>query len=123
MGDMSTAPKHSRRWYQFGLRAMFVVVTVFASVFGFWFMAIGQRRQARRWIEDHGGGVPEYAAALAMTDSDYSIPRWREWLGDETALVVFVPESASKEEEEWIRRRFPEAEIVVRVDRDDPKPN
>jgi hypothetical protein len=76
-------------------------------------MAIGQRRHARRWIAEHGGVIPEHEAAMAMVPSDYRIPFWRQWLGDETALVIFLREGLSNEEEDWIRTRFPEADIMV----------
>ena len=48
MPSMPPAPKHTRRWFRFSLRTMFVVVTVFAIPCGW--VAL-ERRQSKRELQ------------------------------------------------------------------------
>jgi len=43
----------SRRWLRFSLRGMLVVITLFGIWLGFQVNWLRQRREARRWIEQH----------------------------------------------------------------------
>jgi hypothetical protein len=105
-------PKRKRRWFQFSLRTLMIVVTLLAIPCGYvgWQAKIVRERMAMSecikkvehgdcWFfdEDLSGGVP-----------------WiRRLLGDKTCMLILVP-GASDEEFVAIKAAFPEADLVLR---------
>jgi len=106
-----------RRWFQFSLRTLFVVVTVSAVWLGWELKFIRDRKALRKSIVDGGGTVqmasyhrdigfdPKYPGAPVM-------PPWRRWLGDEPIGCAVLPPGSSKIVLARATRTFPEALVV-----------
>ena len=113
---MPPAPKHSRRWFQFGLGTLFLVVTALAVWLGWELTIVRARSTYRQWLDDNGGGsnTAEWVAKHYPTEpAEHSrIPFWRQWMGDEPIYDVLVPFGSSEEELADATRLFPEAEYV-----------
>ncbi|HEY2841704.1 MAG TPA: hypothetical protein VGJ26_21265 [Pirellulales bacterium] len=105
---MSNPPR--RRWFQFGLRTVFVVVTAFAVCLG-WELSIVRERQAvKQWIESNGGEcwtLQEFAKFPGQL-SDETVPPWRRWMGDDSVFVVQVPKKFTSDECDRIKRAIRE---------------
>jgi hypothetical protein len=107
-----------RRWFQFGLRTMFVAVAVFAVWLGWELRFVQQRREAVRsmrsedyyWESDDSKDLFPLMASQVQKSKKVTIPRWRRWIGDEAMLCIIVSPKAGPTEVE-MRRMFPEAFI------------
>lgn len=111
---MPTHPR--RRWFQFSLATLLVVMTLFAAIAGWlaWEMNfVQQRRSMCAIIEGRGGYAVSVAQAKARTGttSSNSIPIWRIWLGDEPYLAIGLGNEQSKEDLQLATELFPEAEV------------
>ncbi|HEY2840120.1 MAG TPA: hypothetical protein VGJ26_13275 [Pirellulales bacterium] len=113
------------RWFQFGLRTMFVVVFLLAIFLGWlaWTLRmIHARRAVLESVSDrHGdfwtlgrcqeglGGPKDVREAEARElATQCSIPFWRKWLGDEPVALIFDTFGTEVDRSEQ-RRLFPEA--------------
>jgi hypothetical protein len=126
---MSTAPKHHRRWFQFSLGTMFVVVALAAIGLAWQINVVHQRKIVLNWIEENGGntyekGVDSPEARTASTpvyvnhawvSEDLRMPAWRRWLGDRPFFFLVVPEESSDEDIRRVRAAFPEPRAIHRV--------
>ena len=94
--SMSQAPPTRRRWFQFGLGTMLLLVTVFAVWLGWELSYIRERRAYAQGCADRGRpcvfvseasaqGLDKLGVALP------TIPIWRRWLGDEAVVLVGLP--------------------------------
>jgi hypothetical protein len=117
---MTTTPPRRRRWYQFGLRTMFVVVTVFAVWLGWELKFVRERDKSRRWIVENGGDI---SSIIAMTvdgsanvhfESPANLPFWRRWMGDELIGSIWLAAEPSEADIRRLRRQFPEAKVIKR---------
>jgi hypothetical protein len=138
---MPTTSPTRRRWFQFGLGTMFVVVTI-TGVF-FWWLGLEWKYVRDRHAydvqasgENARGGYPGYAlpADLSlspgsedpMSESDRlhrwppTVPYWRRWLGDEPRGLVMVPSAWSREEAESVAALFPEGFVFWNNERMNP---
>jgi hypothetical protein len=115
---MVEAPKIRRRWLQFGLGPMLLLVTVFA-VWLAWELRFVRERQAymQRCAERPWPCLmaPDAATSplINHTIPVPSIPIWRRWLGDEAVVYVGHPEYETPDSLRRFRldcqRLFPEA--------------
>jgi hypothetical protein len=106
-----------RRWFQFGLRTMFLAVTVLAVWLG-WELKFVRERQA--WVH-----LKQQRFTFIETESEWqgprpasaSIPFWRRLLGDEAVIVIHLRSDTVQDKAEWeqAKRLFPEAQIVEAV--------
>jgi hypothetical protein len=104
--------KPRRRWYQFRLRTLLIGVVLVAIPCGY--VAHEWRIVAERktWLLDHP--QPMFSVDIAVFDGngnvesppEPTIPRLRQWLGDEPTKYV---EARSSGEEKAARKLFPEA--------------
>ncbi|MBI2826035.1 MAG: hypothetical protein HYX69_15225 [Planctomycetia bacterium] len=98
-------PKPRRRWFQFRLRTMFLLVTLFALWLG-WQVNLARQRIAFREALFAKGGYVEW-------DSSYEfppIPSFREWfLDDYPVQKIRVPYMWEAEFRADAKRLFPEA--------------
>ncbi len=109
---LPAAPKPKRRWYQFSLRTLLVVVTLICVVVGgyvHWQAEIvRERKQMRSRIVELGGSI--------ATDSDREplsrVPWLRRVLGDEPVAEINMEFGTPDSELLKIREAFPEAEVV-----------
>jgi hypothetical protein len=112
MTPMPTPPR--RRWFQFSLATMFVVVTVLAVWLGWEVKLVRDRSDFLVWC--HEGNV---AAGLERGWTAYpsrnvpapAIPFWRRWLGDESVHAITLPPGSSAADYERATVLFPEAAI------------
>jgi hypothetical protein len=85
---MSDAPpKPKRRWFQFGLRTLFVLITLIALWLGYYANWIYQRREARKWLDAHPDRGPHFSI---WDDTERELPRMLELLGEEPLDSVRV---------------------------------
>ena len=93
---MPSAPKQTRRWYQFGLGTIFVVVTAI----GMYMACIAN------WIERRQQFVAEYGAAIAATEAPWPLMPLR----CEGADVIPI---GNESQQSRAHALFPEATIFV----------
>ena|GEM_PF-3510493 len=99
-----------RRWYQFGLRTMFVAVTLFAIWLGWDLRTIRERKSVKQWIEANGGDcrtLPEmkgYPGGLP----DESLSAWQRWLGGESIFYITLPRMTTEADCSRIKNAFAE---------------
>jgi hypothetical protein len=113
------APKRRRRWYQFSLRTLFVVVTLFSipcAYVGWQAKIVAERKAWLRAYQQPGGWDhwPPKILALPTIDSGGRRPTLsgvRRWLGDEAEVVIFVHEKESTEDLKAATALFPEAVV------------
>jgi hypothetical protein len=102
---MSTPPR--RRWFQFSLRTMFVVVALAAVPLGW---ASRQYEIARE--------RQEFADRIVRSMGLHGVlyvyePEWKHWLfGDGTVLLLGLPAESTDDDLAEACRLFPEAGIV-----------
>jgi hypothetical protein len=102
---MSETLAARRRWYQFGLRTMFVVVTAVAGWLSWELRYMQKRRDMRQEIKDESvrtqavlkqlpmwGGVDSWRNVPVNESVSFppQIPAWRRWLGDAPLDLPFV---------------------------------
>jgi hypothetical protein len=121
-------PKRKRRWFQFSLRTLMIVVTLFAILGGY----VGRQVEIvkERELMAAAPGVDSVVAADARDnitalssgtgaaqrgdDSREKIPWLRKWLGDRYYLDLSIDKSASDDEIARYKEAFPEATIMRR---------
>ena len=100
---MDTVPK--RRWFQFSLKSLFVVITLFGMWLGwqlYWF------KTRRDWLE-----AKNYVAAFPAAGArKLPHPQLMITLFHQEAISQILLRNASKEEVAKVRRLFPEADVV-----------
>jgi hypothetical protein len=114
---MQTEPNCHRRWFQFSLRSLLIVVTI-AAVACAWLAhearSVQQRMSLRQWIEEGGG------ACVAIDLGSHNAPGSRiedpsfvrRWLGDQTVRTVFLPRKTSDRDLQRIKTWFPGAGLI-----------
>ncbi len=103
-------PKRKRRWYQFSLRTLMIVVTLLAGAcayLGSQAKIVRDRRAMRYEINRTGDGA--YVQEPLDPDTPCKVPWIRSLLGDEAAEIIALPMKASKEFRDHVRATFPEA--------------
>jgi hypothetical protein len=115
--------KSRRRWFQFSLGTLFLLVTAFAVWLG-WQVNIVRKRQATRvFIEEQGGIArslqdwrpmrypPGYAGPRpGANPPQVSLPFWRQWMGDEPVAEILWPAGSAESKIVQAMAVFPEAE-------------
>jgi len=110
---ISPSPNRKRRWYQFSLRTLIIVVTVLAVACAYvgWQARIVRKRQdyLRAYAHDHA----KNGTYLGLADGDLAqAPTGiRLWLGDKPQDVVWL-DSKSGMDIESLAALFPEADIT-----------
>ena len=101
-----------RRWFQFSLGTMFLLVAAFAAWLGWEMSLIRERRMARVTIEDAGGRAsnpspsPILGTAVMEPIPPATIPFWRRWLGDEAVTTITLRHGASDADINATRQLF-----------------
>jgi hypothetical protein len=105
---MDKAAPNRRRWFQFGLRAMFVLLTL-AAFSAAWIASERRIATARRrfLLGEDGRAQPAFVPA----ENDLSF--WRRYFGDQSRKSISLPPSATAADIAEAHRLFPEAEIEV----------
>jgi hypothetical protein len=104
------APNRKRRWFQFSLRTLMIVVALVAMLLGYvgsQVRIVKERNGLRDAIVRNGGFV-----ALNPPTGMGEIPWLRQCLGDRAAGLIGVPKGAEFDYEyDLSKRLFPEATI------------
>ncbi len=113
--EPSTAgpPKRKRRWFQFSLRTLCVIVTLFcvgASWIGSQARTIQERKAA---LASHSRFIILYSFVDGPDRSEVTSPIKR-WLGDMPVEHMVLSPDTPPADLNTIRETFPEAEIEVR---------
>jgi hypothetical protein len=121
-------PKRRRRWFQFSLRTLMIVVTLVAVPLGYvgWTVKIiRERTDMIAKIRGIGGEVMTLPSLPGMTlfplitrkgelmrGQRPAIPAIRRWLGDEDVVFLVLNPGMSHEDVERVAAMFPEAIIA-----------
>ena len=100
---MHIADPPKRRWYQYSLRTVFIVITLLAIPC--WYVGEQYRIVAHREeVRNTFWGIP--------ADSDAPQPNFiRRWFGDYSITKIFLLEGTKPTDIQKITDAFPEAEI------------
>jgi len=111
---MSTKPPDRRRWFQFSLGTLFVVMTLVALWLAWELNFIRERKAMRRTIAEKGfvSTVKEWNSEAGRV-SQAKVPFWRVWLGDEAIAMIMLEQGATEFDLEQVRSRFPEANSSI----------
>ncbi len=112
--DQPTAPKPKRRWYQYSLRTLMVVVTLFAVACSWFAVKLGQARRQREAVE----ALMRLKAAMCNVEYDYIrdsagnlIPnaqsRGPAWLRNLLGIDFFCNVT-----EVWVGKKITDADLV-----------
>jgi hypothetical protein len=122
--DLTSTPAPKRHWFQFSLRTLFIMLTVFGVWLGWQANVVHERKAMRNWIESGGGRLSVFYPPQPLPGTnliiltgdfpdgeDFTVPIIRRWLGDEPVWKVEVRHDASADEVVKAKRLFPEAEV------------
>ena len=111
--------KPKRRWFQFSLRWLFVLVTLLAIWLG-WQVSIVRERNHLRTTAADAAGSNWNAFNRAWNDHivssgirGYNISWVRRLLGDESTRMICLPPTMTSEQVAEFKRSFPEAFISI----------
>ena len=94
-------PRRKRRWFQFSLRTLMIVVTLLAAACAYvgWQAAIVRERKSL---------IDSDAHARLEIESDAAVPTVRRWLGDHSYRFIYV---RTRAEIQTFKDAFPEADV------------
>jgi hypothetical protein len=110
MSELPTPPR--RRWFQFSLGTMLILVTVCAVWLGVTANAVHKRREISGWLLEHGGW-------LEPDQNQTTISVGRRWMGDRAVGTVLLdmhermPKGLTYEK---IIEVFPESKVMLLSD-------
>jgi hypothetical protein len=105
-------PKRKRRWFQFSLRTLLIVVTLLAVALAGW-RCVREAGTARERmallvaLQAHGG---EYQLFLDGAGPPMTLVR--RWAGDRPIIVIWLPKPPDGLDVEQVRRAFPESQFL-----------
>jgi hypothetical protein len=108
---MTTAPQTRRRVFQFGLRTMFVAVTVFAVWLGDELKFVRDRQTWIRENEYERERLGQGVVTIHWLTPAAPIPFWRRWLGDRSVRSVELFANATNADLDRAKYLFPEASV------------
>ncbi len=108
---VDTPPR--RRWFQFGIGTMLLLVTVFAVWLGWEMAFIRERQEWVRLAKDRRMIVKTVAESTKPIPSAAQIPIWRRLLGDQPIVAIRLPSDSSDEDLQQVRALFPETDAAI----------
>jgi hypothetical protein len=99
--------KSKRRWYQFSLRTMLIVMVVLSAAFGYWV------HWSREWIRQRRAMIDSNRASEAWPGAMQRDAPFGLWIFGERGYAVM---SCKQKDEDLVTRLFPEAHISVTFD-------
>jgi hypothetical protein len=107
----------ARRWFQFRLRSLLIVVT--AASLAFACIAreahfVQERRAMQKWIEEGGGACVANDVRSSNNGNPHveEPPILRRLMGDTKVATIFLPRKASEQDMQRIKTLFPGAGLV-----------
>jgi hypothetical protein len=105
----------TRRWFQFGLGTMFVVVTAVAVWLAWELSYIRERQAFLASLQHKNAEVTDNRTTWTFTHPPRAvppeIPLWRRWLGDRAVDAIDLPPKWSASDRQMAKALFPEAII------------
>ena len=111
--NVSTPTKPKRRWYQYSLRTLFIIVTFFGIGFGLiggQALIVRERKAMLDEIQLGGGRWMDRPAAVSVLPDDWALPWYRRLLGDNVIRAIFLPKSL-RQRHASVQEIFPEAMV------------
>jgi hypothetical protein len=109
---VSDGPPTRRRWFQFGVGTMLLLVTAFALWLAWEKHCIQERRDFLASNKAAIAAGPKRHVMSRKTQyKPAEISLWRRWLGDEPVDVIPMPFAAGDEAHARARALFPEARL------------
>ena len=109
---MPTTPPTRRRWFQFSIRSLLLLLTAFAMLLAWEKRYIRARRD---FLESNNAAIAAGPKRHVMSrKTQYKpaeIPFWRRLLGDEPVDVIPMPFAAGEKARAKARALFPEARL------------
>ncbi|MBI2825907.1 MAG: hypothetical protein HYX69_14575 [Planctomycetia bacterium] len=110
---MTADRRPRRRWFQFGLGTMFLLVTLFALWLAWELNFIHERQAFLAWVDRKNAEVTN---AWFMVNPPRvppaTIPFWRRWLGDTAVDTVELPPNSTAADRDRAKALFPEADVT-----------
>ena len=131
MTTETNKPKPRRRWWQFSLRTLLIVLTGFGVALGWIVYRANEQRKTVEWVREIGGSVwYDYeldADGAFIDDAKPPAPEWLlQLLGkeyfQEVSAVDFFGRQPSEEQVEELRRVWPNCKIMWWPDDQDESP-
>jgi hypothetical protein len=117
----SDPPKRKRRWFQFSLRTLLIVVTLLAVVCAYFARSIEIARTRRVMLDqirdvDQGdiiryGHREDGLVPPDKPDDRFAVPWHRRLFGDNAIAMIFLPLATERKHLSEIHAMFPEAKI------------
>jgi hypothetical protein len=106
-----------RRRFQFRLRTLMIVVTLFALIpcgyVGWQAKIVRERRSWLTRLQEQGYKYPKIGDIVIHAGNGHGGPNIvRRWLGDEAIVAVALPATISEEDSEATLRLFPESNVT-----------
>ncbi len=113
-------PKRKRRWFQFSLRSLIIVVTLLAVACGYvaWQAKIVRERKAmrERWSGKVWFRTPDMGSGSIPpppTQPPAKVTWLRELLGDEAMEGIWLPNDTPQSEVDQIKALFSESKVEM----------
>ncbi len=104
-----------RRWFQFGLGTMLLLVTLLCVWLAWQMHVVRERELVRASVTRHGAVVTALKDRIEWkgfgTSPQISVPFWRQWVGDEPIAGIAFSPDADEADVERAQRVFPEASV------------
>jgi hypothetical protein len=117
---VETEPKRKRRWFQFSLRTLMIVVTLFCAAGGYVIRQkkiVSERRAMRYAITKINGATDGHHRTFIdlwnANDAEHAIPWLRTVLGDQAVQSIGLPVVVPLEFRDHVRAMFLEADVIA----------
>jgi hypothetical protein len=117
---VSEPPKRKRRWFQFRLRTLLIVVTLFCAAGGYVIQQkkfVNDRWEIRYAVTKMNGGADGYHRTFidlwSANDAEHSLPWLRTVFGDQSVRSIGLPVDVPLEFRNRVREMFPEADVIA----------
>jgi hypothetical protein len=115
---LESPSKLRRRWFQFSLGTLLVLVTVFAIWLGWELKFIRDRKNFLALLNEYEAAELKDGGFTAWINTpvfdEPTLPFWRPWMGDYPRGVVLLPGNTTEEHLQMARRLFPEAKYFAK---------
>ena len=111
----------ARRWFRFGLRTLFVALTIPGVWLGWELHVVRERKAMRAWLDEHHCqvmGVPRKGVMLVPSGQLSQFPKYRTYFGEDRVYWIILREQLPAAVIENIQTIFPEALVMPFVPAD-----
>jgi hypothetical protein len=115
-GPPTGSARSRRRWFQFRLTSLFILMTLVALWLAWEQHYVRERKATRMWVTNNGGAahsLTDWITPAGTEPPEVSIPFWRQWIGDEPLVSLQLSSQATADDLERVRAIFPEARVFM----------